>query len=340
MITPRTNRLQVKDVTPDNKESWQWHLQHAIRRASDLSDALSLPLEDINTDFPLLVPRPYLARIEPGNPRDPLLLQILPRQEENLVVPGFTRDPVGESHLSDTPPGLLQKYTGRALVTLSGACAINCRYCFRRHFPYEKHQASSENWQDILTFLNQDDSLSEVILSGGDPLMVNDRRLAALLRGIEAIPHIDTLRIHTRLPVVIPQRITASLLESLAISQKQIVMVLHINHPNEIDLSVRTATARLREVGITLLNQTVLLQGVNSDADTLYHLSKTLFGAGVLPYYLHALDRVAGAAHFDVDEKLGSSIVKELQNTLPGYLVPRFVREEPNAPAKQWIDPR
>ncbi len=137
MITPRTNRLQVKDVTPDNKESWQWHLQHAIRKASDLSAALGLPLEDINTDFPLLVPRPYLARIEPGNPRDPLLLQILPRQEENLVVPGFTRDPVGESHLSDTPPGLLQKYTGRALVTLSGACAINCRYCFRRHFPYE-----------------------------------------------------------------------------------------------------------------------------------------------------------------------------------------------------------
>ena len=315
--------------------SWQWQLKHAIRDVASLAEALGLQLPEVESNFPLLVPLPFLARMEPGRLDDPLLLQVLPRPEENLAVPGFLDDPLCEQ--ATTTPGLLQKYKGRVLVVLTGACAINCRYCFRRHFPYHEHQPDSRHWQMILEQVKRDESIREIILSGGDPLVLKDRHLASVLDSINRIEHVDSIRFHTRLPVVIPQRISDDLLNSLQASDKNIVFVLHINHEAEIDGEVIQAMGRLRSAGATLLNQSVLLKGVNDSVTTLSSLSRRLFEAGILPYYLHLLDPVNGAAHFDTEAETGIGIIEQLTRELPGYLVPKLVREVPGVLAKQSV---
>jgi L-lysine 2,3-aminomutase len=298
--------------------------------------------------------------MRPGDPDDPLLLQVLPLGREAEPVPGFTADPLGE-RVASPRPGLLRKYRGRVLLVVTGACAVHCRYCFRRHFPYSESQlgrpratvdsavdsavgsrVGSEGgsaWSGVFDELAGDPTIREVILSGGDPLTVRDERLEELVRGLEAIPHLERLRIHTRNPVVLPERVDERLLSWLGATRLRTVVVVHANHAREIDDAVRGAFERLREVGATLLNQSVLLARVNDSTDALAELSEALFEAGAMPYYLHLLDRVAGAAHFDVPEERARRLLGELAARLPGYLVPRLVREVPEAPAKVAVAP-
>jgi L-lysine 2,3-aminomutase len=324
---------------------WQQALADAITDPAELCAALGLdpaliaPALAAAHDFPLRVPRGYVARMRHGDPRDPLLLQVLPGAEELLLAAGFTADPVGDLD-SSTAPGLLHKYAGRALVVATGACAVHCRYCFRRHFPYSEQSALRDGWQPVLARLRADPGIHEVILSGGDPLSLSDRRLAQLTDELQAMRHIRRLRIHTRYPVVLPERVDAALLKWLARVPLQKVVVIHANHANEIDAQVRRACADLATAGATLLNQSVLLAGVNDSAASLAQLSESLFAARVLPYYLHLLDKVQGAAHFDVDESRALDLHRELTARLPGYLVPRLVREVSGAPAKMALDLR
>ena len=283
--------------------------------------------------FGLRVPRAYLARMKKGDINDPLLKQILPRYDETLELPGFLSDPVGE--LDSMPvPGLLHKYHGRVLLLVTGACAIHCRYCFRRHFPYGEAKLSGKYWLDILEYLKSNPTIREVILSGGDPLTLTDQRLADLVTGLESIPHIATLRIHTRQPVVLPERVDDALTEWLAAVKLRKIIVIHSNHTNELDSSVARALKRLAHADVTLFNQSVLLRGVNDDINSLKWLSEKLFDMGVQPYYLHLLDKVKGAAHFDVPLVRARALIKELASELPGYLVPRLVTEKAGAPAK------
>jgi EF-P beta-lysylation protein EpmB len=290
----------------------------------------------IEPDFPLLVPQPYLSRIEPGNASDPLLLQVLPLAKETISVPGFNRDPLGESDFT-APRGLLHKYQGRILVITTGNCAINCRYCFRRHFPYTSSQPDNEAWKQIFSYLDKDSSITEVILSGGDPLVLKDQRLAWITDALSQIRHIKRLRIHTRLPVVIPQRVTHELLDWISGCSMPVTMVIHSNHPRELDEHVAAALAKLKGTGMTLFNQSVLLAAVNDSADVLTALSERLSDMGVLPYYLHLLDRVEGAGHFDVPMDKALRIYRQLSSRLPGYLVPKLVKEEPGESAKTQI---
>ena len=295
----------------------------------------SLPTPWADSGFPLLVPLPFIARMRRADPHDPLLRQVLPLSEELLDAPGYSEDPLAEDSVR-IAPGLLQKYPGRALLIASPACAVHCRYCFRRHYPYLEAGSRVDAWAGALRRIEQDASISEVILSGGDPLMLSDRRLETLLEAITAIPHVELLRIHTRLPVVLPSRVTAALCAAIERSLPATV-VLHSNHAAEIDDTVVAAVARLRASGATLLNQSVLLRGVNDDASTLTGLSRRLGQTGVLPYYLHLPDRVAGTAHFAVERARGMAIIQTLHDTLPGYLVPRFVEEVPGDSGKRVI---
>lgn len=284
--------------------------------------------------FRLRAPEPYLARIEPGNPADPLLRQILPVTAELLTLPGFSTDPLDETNYSPLP-GVLHKYRSRLLIVTTGACAIHCRYCFRRHFAYDDHQQGRAGRERVFAYLEQHPEISEVILSGGDPLSLSDELLAVWVDRLASVPHLRRLRLHSRLPVVIPQRITAELLAILTGSRLNTVMVLHINHPNEIDSEVAEAAQQLRAAGITLLNQSVLLRGVNDAVGILAELSERLFTAGILPYYLHLLDPVAGAAHFAVPESEARGIYQTLLAQLSGYLVPRLVVEVPGDHSKR-----
>jgi len=288
--------------------------------------------------FRLRVPRSYLARIRRGDPNDPLLRQILPLQAELAQAPEFTPDPLGEREALRAP-GLLQKYRGRALLITTSACAIHCRYCFRREFPYAQQTSDSSRWSEALDEIAADPSLEEIILSGGDPLSLSNSRLEGLTDALQRIPHVRRIRVHTRQPVVLPSRVDSGLTQWLRALRLPVVFVLHVNHPNEIDAQVREACARLRDCGVTLLNQTVLLRGVNDAADVLVKLSERLFDAGALPYYLHLLDRVRGTAHFDVPEQQARLIAGELAARLPGYLVPRLAREIHGAPAKVTLAP-
>lgn len=272
--------------------------------------------------------------MEKGDPRDPILLQVLPRGLERETSEGFTTDPLREE-ASSPVPGLVRKYRGRALWIVSGACAVHCRYCFRRHFPYPEHQRWSQGWEQVLDHLEGDRSVREVILSGGDPLSVSDERIATLVERLEAIRHLDTLRIHTRWPVVLPSRVDEGLLSWARSTRLRVVFVVHANHPREIDGSVEEALADLRGAGALVLNQSVLLRGVNDSVDALVGLSRRLFECGVLPYYLHLLDPVAGAAHFRVPEGEARRLVGEVGARLPGYLVPKLVREVPGEGAKR-----
>jgi EF-P beta-lysylation protein EpmB len=289
--------------------------------------------------FGLLVPRSYVARMRHGDPHDPLLRQVLPLGEELTPVVGFGSDPVGE-HAALRAPSLLQKYQGRALLITTPACAVHCRYCFRREYPYAEAAGGAPRWSLALAEIAADPSLTEVILSGGDPLSLGDERLGDLLGWLSSIPHVRRIRVHTRTPIVLPSRVDEGLSRCLQRAERPLVMVLHSNHPRELDASVAAACERLAASGAMLLNQSVLLKGVNDDPAVLADLSERLFEAGVLPYYLHLLDRVRGTAHFEVSEGDGRRIVGALAAALPGYLVPRLVRETPGAPAKLVLAPR
>jgi EF-P beta-lysylation protein EpmB len=271
-----------------------------------------------------------------GDPRDPLLLQVLPDGKELRAVPGFGDDPVGD-RAAAAVPGVLHKYHGRALLLTTGACAIACRYCFRRGFPYGEFQLGRQVESEALAYLAADASIGEVILSGGDPLVLPDRRLADLVTRLAAIPHLHTLRVHTRLPVVLPSRVTDGLNDALASTRLTPVMVIHANHPQEVDAHVVAALTRLREAGFVLLNQAVLLRGINDDAEVLADLNRRLAHAGVLPYYLHVLDRASGTAHFLVTDERALALHEALRRALPGYLVPRLAREQRGEPYKTLL---
>lgn len=283
--------------------------------------------------FPLRVPRGFIARMRHGDPADPLLRQVLPVLDEDRVVPGFELDAVGDG-AARRGGGVIHKYNGRALLIATGSCAINCRYCFRRHYPYAQDTAAASGWRGAVELLRQDRTIHEVILSGGDPLSLADHKLAELSEALRTIPHIRRLRIHSRLPIVLPERVDAGLLHWLRDLPWPVVVVVHANHANEFDADVDAAMAALRGVGVTLLNQAVLLRGVNDSVEALAELSLRGFDAGVLPYYLHQLDRVAGAAHFEVDDARALALHAALAVRLPGYLAPRLVREIAGQPGK------
>ena len=334
-MIPATNlSAQPGGALPD----WRQSLRDAITDPRELLDALGLGelaprLPPRDAGFALRVPRGFVARMRHGDPDDPLLLQVLPQLAELEDAPGFSDDAVGDL-AARTAHGVLHKYEGRALLIAAGTCAVNCRYCFRRHFPYAEEIAAANGWREALAHVRADAGIREVILSGGDPLVLSDAKLHALSKGLQAIPHVRTLRFHSRVPVVLPERVDAGFCAWLGSLPLRRVMVLHANHPAELDGSVREACLRLREAGAVLLNQSVLLRRINDDADTLAALSECLFDCGVLPYYLHQLDRVRGTAHFEVGDARARELVEALRGRLPGYLVPRLVRELPGGAGK------
>lgn len=343
MIQRTATRIEARPIDPDLR-SWQQLLSSSVTSPEDLLRRLNLDpavwlsgAREGHRLFPIRVPEPYLQRMVPGDPADPLLRQVLPLTAESHRQPGFVRDPLQESDSMQTT-GLIRKYRSRALLMVTGQCAINCRYCFRRHFPYEENRLSPSDRAEVLTTLTNDTRINEVIFSGGDPLVAGDRLLAAWAESLADIPHIRRLRIHTRLPVVIPQRVCDSLLAWLSGSRLQVVMVIHTNHPAELDTDTRYALERLKAAGVTLLNQSVILAGVNDTASVLSDLSERLFECGVLPYYLHAFDPVEGAHHFNVSDDRARELVRQLLGTLPGFLVPRLVREVPDRPGKTPLD--
>ncbi|WJW76245.1 EF-P beta-lysylation protein EpmB [Thiohalobacter sp. IOR34] len=330
-------RIIPRSAGPGHAPAWQRALAEAISDPAELLRQLGLPPEPGAAIghglFPLRVPRGFVARMRPGDRRDPLLLQVLPVAEEAAATPGYCTDPLQE--LEAMPlPGLLHKYHGRVLLTATGACAVHCRYCFRRHFPYAQANPAAGQWRPILDYLRADASIHELILSGGDPLSLSDRRLAELAEALATLPQMRRLRIHSRLPVVLPERVDAALLDWLARIPLQTVLVVHCNHANELDATVGAALAALRDAGVTLLNQAVLLRGVNDNLEAQTALAEALFAAGVLPYYLHQLDPVQGAAHFAVADNAARQLHEALRARLPGYLLPRLVREHPGHPAK------
>lgn len=322
--------------------AWQRELAAAIRDPDELCRVLELDVDIAATaraatgDFPLLVPRGFAARMRPGDPRDPLLLQVLPTAAEQTPAAGFTADPLDEA-ATLAAPGLLRKYPGRGLLLAAGGCAVNCRYCFRREFPYAENGVTQAGLAAALEAVAGDETLTEVILSGGDPLLLDDARLADLVGRLEAIAHLRRLRIHSRLPVVLPSRVTDALVATLAATRLTTVVVIHANHAQELDATVEHATRRLTTARALLLNQAVLLAGVNDSLDAQQALAERLVEIGVTPYYLHLLDRVAGAAHFEVAEERATALHRGLRESLPGYAVPRLVRARPGARAKEWI---
>ncbi len=323
-----------------SRPRWQQAWREAVRDPRELLAMLGLEaLADRVSDqaalqFPLRVPRGFVARMQHGDPRDPLLRQVLPLDDELRAAPGFGLDAVGDS-LARTGPGVIQKYRGRALLVATGSCAVNCRYCFRRHFPYAEETAARDGWREAVELIRADAGIDEVILSGGDPLSLATPKLAELTAALAGIPHIRRLRIHSRLPVVLPERIDDALLGWLSALPWPVAIVVHANHANEFDAHVDAALARLRDAGAALLNQAVLLRGVNDSVDALAALNERGYAAGVLPYYLHQLDRVQGVAHYEVADDEARALHAALAARLPGYLVPKLGREVPGDPGKR-----
>ena len=320
---------------------WQRELAGAVRDPATLVRLLNLPQDAVSVQaaqqFRLLVPHSYLARMKPGDWHDPLLRQVLPLDEELRVVEGFNHDPVGDQNAL-VADGVLHKYQGRVLLVTTGACAVHCRYCFRRHFPYSESNPVKGEWESALAYLREHTDVREVILSGGDPLTLSDERLASFFSQLQHIPHVIRVRFHTRLPVVLPSRIDAGFQQLLAQLPQQKVMVIHANHAQELAATdVHDALAALRASGVTLLNQAVLLRGVNDTVDAQADLSESLFAQGVMPYYLHLLDRVAGAAHFEVTQAQAVQLLDALRQRLPGFLVPKLVREVAGEKAKMPV---
>lgn len=323
-------------------KNWQQQLAEAFNNIDDLCRYLDLSPDDLPVstaavkNFPLRVPLSFAACIEKGNPHDPLLRQVLPLEEELLTYPGFSNDPVGDLAAA-TQTSILHKYHGRVLFINTGSCAINCRYCFRRNFPYADLQLSKQKENSAIQAIQDDATISEVILSGGDPLLLSDARLTRLIQQLNDIKHLKRIRIHSRLPIVLPARITDELIGIIRQSPKQIVMVVHCNHANEINDRVIAACNSLKDSGITLFNQSVLLKGVNDNAEILCELSEQLFSHGVIPYYLHLLDKATGTGHFEVSETKALALIRQVQATLPGYLVPKLVKEQAGAASKQSV---
>ena len=315
---------------------WQAAMADAVTDPAELCDLLGLDAPESSHGFRLLVSRAYLSRIRPGDPRDPLLVQVLPTDAEGTTVPGFEADPLGETRLSQHP-GLLQKYEGRSLIVAAAACSVHCRFCFRRHFPFGSDSRQGADWDAAIRQIAADESTGEVILSGGDPLTIPDGPLERWIGRLSEIPHVRRVRIHTRLPVMIPQRVTGALLSLLRATRLAPIVVVHVNHPREIDGPVAAAFGRLVDAGVPLLQQGVLLRGVNDRADVLAELYERLSDLRVMPYYLHQLDRVAGAAHFEVSPAVGIELIEQLRARLPGYAIPRYVRETPEGASKQVL---
>lgn len=336
MTTAHASSTPVHSADP-----WQHTLRDAVRSIAELAALLELPADRLRArcadrpQFPLLVPRGFVAKMSKGDPSDPLLRQVLPLAAEQRHVEGYSPDPLAEHELSRA--GFIQKYRGRALLIASGACPVHCRYCFRREFPYGRELAARGDFAAALARLRRSPDIDEVILSGGDPLNLSNRRLAALLDALADVESLRRLRIHTRFPIMVPERIDAELIERLAGTRLQTVVVIHCNHPRELGADVEAALASLRRGADLLLNQSVLLRGVNDRAETLSALSRRLFECGVLPYYLHLLDRVAGTAHFDVDERRARKLLRAVRAELPGYLVPKLVRETPGELSKTAV---
>ena len=334
ILTPQSDFVRA------DSSSWQQQIRTAIRSVDELLKRLKLPANQLENapikaikDFPVFVPLPYLDRIQRGDLDDPLLVQVLPIAPEDLSPDSYSHDPLDELS-AIRQAGMLQKYAGRVLLVTTGVCAINCRYCFRRHFPYEETPKSPNQWRETIDQIAVDNSLEEVILSGGDPLMLVDDSLQQLIHQLDSISHLKRLRIHTRLPVVIPQRITERLLNLLSNSRLQKFVVIHANHAREIDNHVEIALARLADSGSVLLNQSVLLHRVNDQAETLIELSKRLLDCRVLPYYLHKNDAVSGTSHFEVSVEKGIEFIRQMRQALPGYAVPQFVQEVAGQPNK------
>jgi EF-P beta-lysylation protein EpmB len=334
-VGPRSERAE-------QPAGWRAELANAFRdpealcRFLGLDAAVAAEAATSTVGFPFLVPRGFAARMRPGDPADPLLLQVLPRGPETLPAAGYSADPLAEAEFL-AAPGLVHKYEGRALLLVTGGCAVNCRYCFRREFPYAESGATRRGIAEALDAVAADESLAEVILSGGDPLLAGDEDLAAIVERLDAIGHLRRLRIHTRLPVVLPSRINDGLIAVLARSRLARVVVIHANHPAELDDAVAAAVRLLAGLPAVVLNQAVLLRGVNDSADVQRALAERLVEIGVVPYYLHLLDQVTGAAHFEVPEPEARAIHRALQESLPGYAVPRLVREIPGEPSKTWL---
>ncbi|WP_020589636.1 KamA family radical SAM protein [Desulfobacter curvatus] len=346
------NKIKYNDLkTPVSIEEnrsplWEKIFAEAVRDPEELCRRLEISDEnvDLNPTFSMLVPEPFLQRIKPKDPLDPLLLQVLPRKEESVLIPGFTTDPVGEDgHLS--PEGTLSKYHGRSLIVTGKRCGIHCRFCFRRHlsFPGTKKTdipvCFAIDPERIAARFMADPTIHEAILSGGDPLMLSDRQLQDLISHLDEVPSIKRIRIHTRMPIIIPQRLTENLLRFLGNNKRygrtaKMIVVLHVNHPNELDSGVSRSIENLIDSGGILLSQTVLLQNVNDNLPILSELFERLIDLGVIPYYLHQLDRVAGATHFEVSTKKGGDLITKLRTRLPGYAVPRYVREISGEPGK------
>jgi EF-P beta-lysylation protein EpmB len=322
----------------EHRPGWRSQLAAAVRSVDELLrlleiDPAALRDRPLAEDFPVRVPHSFIRRMARGDINDPLLRQVLPLGAEARPAPGYRCDPLQELDCMPVP-GLLHKYRGRALLTVTGACAVHCRYCFRRHFPYSDANPLSSRFEQSIAWLQRHPDITELILSGGDPLTLNDEHLQALSWRLDSVPHLRTLRIHTRLPVVLPARIDDGFLAWIGRQRQRLVMVIHCNHPHEIDAEVAEAMQHLGRAGVILLNQSVLLRGVNDAADILARLSEALFAAGVLPYYLHQMDKVQGAAHFEVDDDTARRLLADVHRALPGYLVPRLVRESPGNPGK------
>ena len=321
---------------------WQQAWRASVRDPRELLGLLGLEAEatavpeEALAAFALRVPRGFVARMRPGDRHDPLLRQVLPLVDELRAVPGFDLDAVGDG-AAKKARGVIHKYEGRALLVATGSCAINCRYCFRRHFPYAEETAAAGGWADAVAAIAADPGISEVILSGGDPLSLATRKLEELTGQLRDLPHLRRLRIHSRLPVVLPERVDVELLDWLRGLPWPVAVVVHANHANEFDATVDAAMDALRDAGASLLNQAVLLAGVNDSVDALADLCERGFEAGVLPYYLHQLDRVAGTAHFEVDDDRARALHAALVARLPGYLVPRLVRELPGDASKRAL---
>ncbi len=324
------------------EQNWLKQLANGISDPQKLLEQLEIDPEpwqngfDARKLFAQRVPQSFVERMQKGNPFDPLLRQVLPLSAEFEVHSGYSNDPLQEQN--NDIPGLLHKYRNRALMIVKGGCAINCRYCFRRHFPYQENKGNKTTWQQSLDYLAQHDELNEVILSGGDPLMAKDDELRWLVDHIADIPHIKRLRIHSRLPVVIPARVTDELVSLLAGTRLQVILVTHINHAQEINQELSDALSKLKRVGVTLLNQGVMLKGVNDSVDAQVQLSEALFDSGVLPYYIHVLDKVQGAAHFFISDQQAKAIMAGVIERVSGYLVPKLTREIGGRSSKTPLD--
>ncbi len=325
----------------DCNATWQEQLKDTVNNIDTLCAALDLNPStlnlNINPKFPIRVPKAYLNKISKNNPLDPLLLQVLPLNQELHITPNYCQDPLNE-HKFLKAPGLIHKYKNRVLLTLTSACGIHCRYCFRQNFPYSENIIPNKNRQLQLDYIKNNSHINEIILSGGDPLCVNNKYLDNLFTDLSQIDHIKTIRFHSRMPIIIPDRIDTGFIDVLNNHKKfKIVLVTHCNHPNELDDTIKAKMELLIKNNITLLNQSVLLKNINNCPDILTNLSNKLFDYRIIPYYLHLLDKVQGVGHFDVDINEVKQIMHKVQSNLPGYLVPKLVREIPGEVSKTLV---